>query len=139
MDEATVWKIPLGTDDGRSISQNKAALNNFVGNSYYFFAFCVNGVNAIWTWTFSWTCTWQEEFKGTLIANKYPSQRKPNTQAGNIDPFHATSFFLYLTENLWSSDVCSGYRKTPVAWNGLNTHEYDIDSQWPIKKTYNPY
>ena len=38
-----------------------------------------------------------------------------------INPFHATCPFRYSlkTENLWFSDVFRGYRKRPVAWNGL--------------------
>ena len=37
-------------------------------------------------------------------------------------PFHATGLFLYtlkISENLWIPDVFRGYRKRPVAWNGL--------------------
>ena len=40
----------------------------------------------------------------------------------NINPFHATGLFLYfskISENLWFSDVCRGYRKRPVALNEL--------------------
>ena len=39
-----------------------------------------------------------------------------------INPFHAAGLFLYLlktSENIWFSDVFRGYRKRPVAWNGL--------------------
>ena len=39
-----------------------------------------------------------------------------------FNPFHATGLFLYLlktSENLWFSDVFRGYRKRPVAWDGL--------------------
>ena len=39
-----------------------------------------------------------------------------------LNPFHATGFFWYplkTSENLWFSDVFRGYRKRPVAWNGL--------------------
>ena len=37
--------------------------------------------------------------------------------------YHATGLFLCplkISENLWFSDVFGGYRKRPVAWNGLN-------------------
>ena len=36
--------------------------------------------------------------------------------------FHVTVLFRYplkTSKNLWFSDVFSGYRKRPVAWNGL--------------------
>ena len=39
-----------------------------------------------------------------------------------LNPFHDTPLFLYLlktSENLWFSDVFRGYRKRPLAWNGL--------------------
>ena len=39
-----------------------------------------------------------------------------------IDLFHATDLFWYplkSSENLWFSDVFSGYQKKSVAWNGL--------------------
>ena len=38
-----------------------------------------------------------------------------------LNLFHATGLFLYSlkTENLWFSDVFRGYRKRPVALNGL--------------------
>ena len=38
------------------------------------------------------------------------------------NPFHTTSLFLYplkTSKNLCFSDVFRGYRKRPVAWNGL--------------------
>ena len=41
-----------------------------------------------------------------------------------IDPFHATGLFLYplkILENVWFSNVFSGYRKKPVAWNWQKT------------------
>ena len=40
-----------------------------------------------------------------------------------INPFHATGLFRYplkTSENQSFSDVFRGYRKRPVAWNGLN-------------------
>ena len=40
----------------------------------------------------------------------------------SINSFHATGLFrcpLKTSENLWFSDVFRGYRKRPVAWNGL--------------------
>ena len=39
-----------------------------------------------------------------------------------MDPFHANDLFLYplkTSENLWFSDVFRGYRKRPMARNGL--------------------
>ena len=39
-----------------------------------------------------------------------------------VIPFYATGLFLYplkTSKNLWLSDVFRGYRKRPVAWNGL--------------------
>ena len=39
-----------------------------------------------------------------------------------INPFYATGLFLYplkTSENQRFSDVFRGYRKRPVAWNGL--------------------
>ena len=39
-----------------------------------------------------------------------------------VIPFYATGLFLYplkTSKNLWLSDVFWGYRKRPVAWNGL--------------------
>ena len=39
-----------------------------------------------------------------------------------LNLFHATGLFLYLlkkSENIWFSGVFRGYRKRPVAWNGL--------------------
>ena len=39
-----------------------------------------------------------------------------------LNLFHATDLFLYLlkkSENIWFSGVFRGYRKRPVAWNGL--------------------
>ena len=43
---------------------------------------------------------------------------------GPINPFHATGLFLYplkTLENLWFPDVFRGYRRSPVAWNGLSS------------------
>ena len=40
----------------------------------------------------------------------------------SFNPFHANGLFLYplkKSENLWFSNVFRGYRKRPVAWNGL--------------------
>ena len=39
-----------------------------------------------------------------------------------INPFRAINHFLYplkTSENLWFSDAIRGYRKKPMAWNGL--------------------
>ena len=39
-----------------------------------------------------------------------------------LNLFYATGLFLYLlkkSENIWFSAVFRGYRKRPVAWNGL--------------------
>ena len=39
-----------------------------------------------------------------------------------FNPFHVTGLFLYprkISENLWFPDVFRGYRKRPVARNGL--------------------
>ena len=39
-----------------------------------------------------------------------------------VNPFHVTGVILYplkTSENLWFSDIFRGYRKRPVAWNGL--------------------
>ena len=44
-----------------------------------------------------------------------------------INPFHATGLFWYplkTSENLWFSDVFRGYRKRPVARNGLKTWSF---------------
>ena len=41
-----------------------------------------------------------------------------------LNPFHATDLFLHpveTTKSLSFSDVFKGYRKRPVAWNGLKT------------------
>ena len=41
-----------------------------------------------------------------------------------FNPFHATGLFLYplkTSKNLRFSDVFRGYRKRPMAWNGLNS------------------
>ena len=48
---------------------------------------------------------------------KIREKRKPY-----INPFHTTGLFLYslkTSENLWFSDVSRGFRKRPVARNGL--------------------
>ena len=40
----------------------------------------------------------------------------------SVNPFHATGLFLYTlktSENQMFTDVFRGYRKRPVAWNGL--------------------
>ena len=41
-----------------------------------------------------------------------------------INPFYATDLFRYplkTSETLWVSDVCRGYQKRPVEWNGLKS------------------
>ena len=49
--------------------------------------------------------------------------QNPETEICGIRIFqHATGLFLYplkTSGNLWFSDVFRGYRKMPVAWNGL--------------------
>ena len=48
-----------------------------------------------------------------------------------VNPFHTAGLFLYplkISENLSFSDVFSGHRKGPVAWNGL---------KWVVNKTKN--
>ena len=57
-----------------------------------------------------------------------------------ITLFHATVLFQYslkISKNLWLSDVFKGYRKRPVAWNGLTletVYEYEAISFMNILK-----
>ena len=46
-----------------------------------------------------------------------------------FNPFYATDLFLYtlkIMENLWYSDVFSGYKKKAVTWNGLMVGRWSI-------------
>ena len=49
-------------------------------------------------------------------------------------PFHPTGLYLYLlkkSENLWFSNFFRGYRKRPMAWNGLvGIHSSHFTQSW---------
>ena len=54
--------------------------------------------------------------KNSVSRSKYYNVQK------SINPFHTTCLFVYLLKtsgNFWFFDVFKGYRKRPVAWNGL--------------------
>ena len=60
-------------------------------------------------------------FRGFEL-QKFSSQLQNRTSWMKINPFHATDLFWYplkTSENLWLSDVFTGYQERSVAWNGL--------------------
>ena len=63
----------------------------------------------------------QQQTKSEIMINK--SKRLRVTKYKDIiNPSHNTGLFRYLlktSENIWLSDVFRGYRKRPVARNGL--------------------
>ena len=57
-----------------------------------------------------------------------------------FNPFQATGLFLYpmtTSKNFWFSDVFRGYKKRPVAWNGL-TDYWDKSNDWDKSFHRNP-
>ena len=71
-------------------------------------------------WTSKPSYMWEKVFDNDLVA-----MRKSKVTL-TLNPFHATDLFLYplkSSENQTFSDDFRGYRKKPVAWNGLtNQH-----------------
>ena len=86
--------------------------NPFVPNAYFLYSLKTSE-NLTVFWGFQGV---EKGCIGNELVNKFLAVK-------SINPFHKTDLFLYFlktSENKRFCDICWGYGKIPVAWNGLS-------------------